>query len=82
MIYFDEINLNKFDMKNLDVIDVILRIKTFRTSNGLVLSQSYYVNKVLNKFSKGNNSLIKTPMVTSVHLSKNKSKGIDQIENS
>jgi len=67
-------------MKNLDVIDVILGIKTFRTSNGLALSQSYYVEKVLNKFYKGENSIVKTPKDISVYLFKNKSKGIDKLD--
>ena len=64
----------------MDVIDVILWIKTFRTSNGLVLSQSYYVEKVLNKFSKEENSIVKTPKDISVYLFKNKSKGIDKLD--
>ena len=41
---------NKFDMKDLGVVDVILGINIFRTSNRYVLSQSHYIEKVLNKF--------------------------------
>jgi len=33
-----KILINKFDMKDLGVTDVILRIEISRTSNGLVLS--------------------------------------------
>jgi hypothetical protein len=32
---------NKFDMKDLGVVDVITRIKISKTSNELVLSQSH-----------------------------------------
>jgi hypothetical protein len=41
---------NKFDMKDLGVVDVILGINIFRTSNRYVLSQSHYIEKVLEKF--------------------------------
>jgi hypothetical protein len=41
---------NKFDMRNLGVADVILGIRITRTSNQLVLSQSYYVENILYKF--------------------------------
>jgi hypothetical protein len=41
---------NKFDMKDLGVVDVILGINIFRTSNRYVLSQSHYIEKVLDKF--------------------------------
>ena len=41
---------NKFDMRNLGVVDVILGIRITRTSNQLVLSQSYYVENILYKF--------------------------------
>ena len=41
---------NKFNMKNLGVADVILRIKIFKASDGLILSQSHYIEKILKKF--------------------------------
>ena len=41
---------NKFDMKDLGVVDVILGIKISKTSNGLILSQSHYIEKILKKF--------------------------------
>ena len=55
---------NKFDMKNLDVTDIILGIKISNTSNGLVLPQSYYVEKILKNLSKYDNSTDKTLVVT------------------
>jgi hypothetical protein len=61
---------NKSDIKDLDFIDVILRINIKRTSYGYILSQSYYIEKNINNFLKGDNNTIKTPMDTSIYLSK------------
>jgi len=61
---------NKFDTKDFGVVDVILEIKISKISDGLILFQSHYVEKTLNKFSKGDNNTIRTPIDTSVHLSK------------
>jgi len=72
--------INKFDIKNLGVADVIIEIKFFMISNGLVLSQSHYVEKILEKFSKDNNSTIKTLIDISVYLSKNRGKRINQLK--
>ena len=38
---------NNFDMKDLRVNDVILGIKITRTSDGTTLSQSHYVDKMI-----------------------------------
>ena len=72
--------INKFDMKNLGDADVIIEIKNFLISNGMVLSQFYYVEKILKKFSKNNNSIIKTLIDISVYLFKNRGKKINQLE--
>ena len=40
-----------FKMKDLGQVDTILGIKVKRNSGGYVLSQSHYIEKVLNKFS-------------------------------
>ena len=61
---------NKFDMKDLGVVDVITKIKISKTSNELVLSQSHYAEKILDKFSKCDNSTTKTPIDISIHLPK------------
>jgi len=71
---------NKFNVKDLGVVDVIQRIKISRTSNGLIISQSYYIEKILDKFSKGDNSIVKTPIDIGIHMSKNKGKRINQLE--
>ncbi|GAA0181507.1 transmembrane signal receptor [Lithospermum erythrorhizon] len=41
----------KFSMKDIGVADVILGIKITRSSNGLTLSQSHYIENVLKKFN-------------------------------
>ena len=38
---------SKFEMKDMGLADVILGIKIHRSSEGLVLSQSHYVGKIL-----------------------------------
>ena len=43
---------SRFDMKDMGLADVILGIKIKRTSDGLVLSQSHYVDNILGKFDK------------------------------
>jgi hypothetical protein len=40
-------------MKNLGVACIMLGINISRTSDGLVLPQSHYVNKVFDNFFKG-----------------------------
>ena len=42
---------SRFDMKDMGLIDVILGIKITRISDGLILNQSHYVDKILEKFN-------------------------------
>ena len=58
----------KFDMKDLGVADVILGIKITRTSEGYALSQSHYVEKILEKFGKHDDRPAKTPVDISLLL--------------
>jgi hypothetical protein len=71
---------SKFDMKDLGVADVILGIKITGTSDGLVLSQSHYIKKVLEKFGTYDDSPVKTPVDVNLHLTKNKRNDISQLE--
>jgi hypothetical protein len=57
-------------MKDLGVVNIMLGIKITRTYNGLILSHFYYVEEILDKFSKGSKNTKKTPMDISIHLSK------------
>ena len=61
---------SKFNMKDLGVADVILGIKISRTSSGLILSQSHYIEKLLDKFDKDENNIARTPVDINLHLSK------------
>ena len=45
---------SRFDIKDLGLDDVILRIKIKRTLYKLILSQSHYVDNILGKFDKDN----------------------------
>jgi len=54
-----KILINKFNTKDLGIIDVILEIKISKTSNEIILSQSHYVEKILEKFFKDDNSTVK-----------------------
>ena len=65
-----------FDMKYMRPADVILEIKIIRTSYGLILSQSHYVDNILGKFDKDNSRISRTPVDVTRHLSKNKGKSV------
>ncbi|RVW12910.1 Retrovirus-related Pol polyprotein from transposon TNT 1-94 [Vitis vinifera] len=65
---------SRFDMKDMELADVILGIKIKRTSDELILSQSHYVDKILGKFDKDNSGVARTPVDVTLHLSKNKAK--------
>ena len=54
----------------------LLRIKIYRTYDGLVLYQSYYIEEIMYKFFKGDNSSVKTTINIRVYMSKNKGKRI------
>ena len=71
---------SRFDMKDMGVADVILGIKISKTSEGLVLSQSHYIEKVLEKFKKYDIKPKKTPIDVSLHLAKNNGTSISQLE--
>ena len=59
---------SKFGMKDMGLADVILGIKITRTQNGLVLSHTHYVDKILQKFNKGDTIITKTRIDISQHL--------------
>ena len=71
---------NKFNMKDLGVVDVILAIKISKTSDGLILSQSHYIEKILKKFKQNDSSPTRTHVDVNLHLSKNNGKSISQQE--
>ncbi|KAF3638365.1 putative phosphoserine aminotransferase, chloroplastic-like [Capsicum annuum] len=65
---------SKFDMKDLGVADVFLGIRIHRTPQGLALSQSYYIEKVLDKFKYMEFGISKTSLDVSFALQKNEGK--------
>ena len=69
---------NKFNMKDLGVANVILGIKISKMSNGLILSQKHYIEKILKKFKQDDSSPTRTPIDVNLHLSKNNGKSISQ----
>ena len=69
-----------FGMKDLGAADVILGIKIIRNSDGIALTQSHYVEKVLRKFSQFDSVSAKTPYDPSKHLSKNTGPSVSPLE--
>ncbi|GKA93542.1 zinc finger, CCHC-type containing protein [Tanacetum coccineum] len=61
----------KFSMKDMWETDVILGIRIKHKSNGITISQSYYIKKVLKKFNYFDCTLVSTPMDTSEKLMPN-----------
>ena len=50
-----------FDMKDLGKVDVILNIKLIKGENGIILSQSHYVEKILSHFGYVDSKPFSTP---------------------
>ena len=63
---------SRFENKNMALSDMILGIKIVRTTDGLMLSQSHYVDNILRKFDKYNYGIARTLVDKILHLSKNK----------
>ena len=71
---------SKFNMKDLGVAYVLLGIKISRTFGGLILSQSHYIEKLLDKFDKDESNIARAPVDINLHLSKNIGQSISQLE--
>nr|GEX87810.1 zinc finger, CCHC-type [Tanacetum cinerariifolium] len=61
----------KFSMKDMGDADVILGIRIKHESNGIEISQSHYIKKVLKKFNYFDYTPVGTPMDTSEKLMPN-----------
>ncbi|KAK1661489.1 hypothetical protein QYE76_049648 [Lolium multiflorum] len=68
-----------FDMKDLGEADVILNIKLIKNENGITLTQSHYVEKILSRFGYIDSKSSPTPYDPSVTLRKNRRIAIDQL---
>ncbi|KAL0430955.1 UNVERIFIED_CONTAM: Retrovirus-related Pol polyprotein from transposon TNT 1-94 [Sesamum radiatum] len=64
---------NKFEMKDMGEADVILGIKLIRSTDGIAISQSQYVEKIIENFGYQNSRIAKMPYDSFVALFKNKS---------
>ena len=65
---------SKFDMKDMGLADVILGVKITRTSDGIALSQTHYIDKILAKFNKSDTNVARTPVDVNLQLSNNRGK--------
>jgi hypothetical protein len=68
-----------FKMKYLREADIILNIKLIKGENGITLSQSHYVDKMLNRFGYKDSKSTPTPYDPSLILRKNRRIGRDQL---
>ena len=66
-------------MKDLEPADMILRMKISRTQNGISLSLSHSIKRMLYKFDFYNSKFISTPYDSSITL-KNTSEHVSQLE--
>ena len=64
---------SKFEMKDMGVANVILGLKLIWSVVGIAISQSHYVEKVLEKFGYEDCKAVRTPFDSSKTLYKNKS---------
>ena len=58
---------SQFDMKDMRLAVLIL-INIIKTYDGLILSQSHYVDKILRKFNKKDFGVARTPIDNGLHL--------------
>ncbi|KAF3633405.1 putative transcription factor-like [Capsicum annuum] len=70
----------KLDMKDLEIVDVILGIKIHKTPQGLALSQSHYIEKVLDKFKYLKFGISKTPLYMSYALQKDEGESDSKLD--
>ena len=69
-----------FDMKDLGLADVILGIQIKRNNEGYILTQSHYVEKILNKYGQINCKPAVTPFDANCKLKKNNGNAVSQLE--
>ena len=69
-----------FKMKDLGLVDTILGIKVKRNSGGYELSQTHYIEKMLDKFKHLNFKEVTTPFDHANKLQKNNGRSVAQLE--
>ncbi|GJW48041.1 zinc finger, CCHC-type containing protein [Tanacetum coccineum] len=71
---------SKFSLKDMGEADVIFGIKIKCENKGIVITQSHYIEKILNKFNREDCSPMSTPMDPIEKLKPNTGKPMDQLE--
>ncbi|GJU26843.1 zinc finger, CCHC-type containing protein [Tanacetum coccineum] len=71
---------SRFSMKDIWEANVILGIKIKHESNGIAISQSHYIEKVLKKFNYFDCTPVSTLMDTSEKLMPNNGQAVSQLE--
>nr|GEW55850.1 zinc finger, CCHC-type [Tanacetum cinerariifolium] len=71
---------SNFSMKYMGEVDGIFSIKIKCENNGIVITQSHYIEKILMKFNGGDFSSVSTPMDPVKKLMPNTGKPMDQLE--
>jgi hypothetical protein len=71
---------SSFSMKDLGEAEVILGIRIIKLQDGVSLTQSHYIEKVLKRFNHFSGSPVSTPMDPSLKLIPNESDPVLQLE--
>ncbi|GJR13264.1 zinc finger, CCHC-type containing protein [Tanacetum coccineum] len=74
------VHLSRFSIKDMGEADVILGIRIKHESNGIEISHSHYIEKVLKKFNYFECTTVSTPIDTSEKLMPNNGQAISQLE--
>ena len=71
---------SKFSMKDMGEAEVILGIRIKRVNRGISITQSHYVEKVLQRFNYESCSPVSTPMDPNLKLMPNTGEAVSQLE--
>ncbi|GJZ84537.1 zinc finger, CCHC-type containing protein [Tanacetum coccineum] len=71
---------SRFCMKDMGEANVIIGIRIKHESNGITISQSHYIEKILKKFNYFDCTPISTPIDTSEKLMPNNDQAVSQLE--
>nr|GEX75964.1 reverse transcriptase domain-containing protein [Tanacetum cinerariifolium] len=75
-----EFMLSNFSIKDMGEADVILGIRIKREDNGITITQSYYIEKILKKFKCDDCCPVSTPLDPTIKLMPNTGRVVDQLE--
>ncbi|GJX15012.1 zinc finger, CCHC-type containing protein [Tanacetum coccineum] len=71
---------SNFSMKDMGEADVILGIRIKRENKGLAITQSHYIEKILNNFNCEDCGPVSTPMEVGIKLVPHMGKPVNQLE--